>query len=59
MKKNDSNISYNSISLMSNDENYDKNLQIFFENENILSPVQKIDTSVNNRIKCKLNINKF
>ena len=59
MKKNDSNISYNSISLMSNDENYDNNLQIFFENENILSPVQKIDTSVNNRIKCKLNINKF
>ena len=51
--------SRNLISLMSNDENYDKNLQIFFENENILSPVQKIDTLVNNRIKFKLNINKF
>ena len=51
--------SRNLISLMSNDENYDKNLQIFFENETILSHVQKIDTSANNHIKFKLNINKF
>ncbi len=59
MKQNDANISYNSMSLISNNENYDNNIQIFFESDNILSPVQKIDTSVNNRIKCKLNINKF
>jgi hypothetical protein len=39
MKQNDANISYNSMSLISNNENYDNNIQIFFESDNILSPV--------------------
>jgi len=39
MKKMIQTTSCNLISLMSNDENYDKNLQIFFENETILSHV--------------------